>query len=78
MYLPPNSPDINPIEMTIAKLKTHLRAMAMRTINEIWKTINKTAISHITKKHKQTTHDVPSTSGPNPPCCGMSRWAGAA
>ena len=36
---PPYSPDLNPIEMAFAKLKAHLRAMAMRTIDQLWKAI---------------------------------------
>ena len=39
MFLPPYSPDLNPIEMAFAKLKAHLRAMGMRTIDELWKAI---------------------------------------
>ncbi len=39
MFLPPYSPDLNPIEMAFAKLKAHLRAMAMRTIDELCKAI---------------------------------------
>jgi len=39
LFLPPYSPDLNPIEMAFAKLKAHLRAMAMRTIDQLWKTI---------------------------------------
>jgi transposase len=39
LVLPPYSPDLNPIEMAFAKLKAHLRAMAMRTIDELWKAI---------------------------------------
>ena len=39
MFLPPYSPDLNPIEMAFAELKAHLRAMAMRTIDELWKAI---------------------------------------
>src|SRR3984957_3074715 len=39
IFLPPYSPDLNPIEMAFAKLKAHLRAMAMRTIDELWKAI---------------------------------------
>ena len=41
LFLPPYSPDLNPIEMAFAKLKAHLRAMAMRTIDELWKAIGK-------------------------------------
>ena len=39
LFLPPYSPDLNPIEMAFAKLKAHLRAKAIRTIDEIWKAI---------------------------------------
>ena len=35
MFLPPYSPDLNPIEMAFAKLKAHLRAMGMHTIDEL-------------------------------------------
>ena len=31
LYLPPYSPDFNPIEMAWSKLKTHLRSVAART-----------------------------------------------
>jgi transposase len=39
IFLPPYSPDLNPIEMAFAKLKAHLRARSMRTIDELWKAI---------------------------------------
>ena len=39
LFLPPYSPDLNPIEMAFAKLKAHLRAKAVRTIDELWKAI---------------------------------------
>lgn len=32
MYIPPYSPELNPIELAWAKLKTHLRAVKARTI----------------------------------------------
>lgn len=34
-YLPPYSPDLNPIEMAFAKLKAHLRQAAARTLPEL-------------------------------------------
>jgi transposase len=34
LFLPPYSPDLNPIEMAFAKLKAHLRAKAARTYDE--------------------------------------------
>jgi transposase len=39
LFLPPYSPDLNPIEMAFAKLKAHLRARAIRTIDALWKAI---------------------------------------
>ena len=39
LFLPPYSPDLNPIEMAFAKLKAHLRAKAVRTIDALWKAI---------------------------------------
>jgi transposase len=39
LFLPPYSPDLNPIEMAFSKLKAHLRAKAVRTIDELWKAI---------------------------------------
>jgi transposase len=34
-YLPPYSPDLNPIEMAFAKLKAHLRQAAARTWHQL-------------------------------------------
>ena len=39
LFLPPYSPDLNPIEMAFAKLKQHLRAKAIRTIDALWQAI---------------------------------------
>lgn len=39
LFLPPYSPDLNPIEMAFAKLKTHLRKEKARTIDQLWKAI---------------------------------------
>lgn len=36
LFLPPYSPDLNPIEMAFAKLKANLRAKAVRTIDALW------------------------------------------
>ena len=38
-YLPPYSPDLNPIEKAFAKLKALLRKIAARTITELWDAI---------------------------------------
>jgi transposase len=39
LFLPPYSPDLNPIEMAFSKLKAHLRKAAVRTIDKLWKAI---------------------------------------
>ena len=39
LYLPPYSPDLNPIEMVFAKLKAILRAIAARTVDDLWKAL---------------------------------------
>jgi transposase len=35
-YLPPYSPDLNPIERAFAKLKALLRKLAARTVESLW------------------------------------------
>ena len=39
LFLPPYSPDLNPIEMAFAKLKAHLRKANARTFTAIWQAI---------------------------------------
>ena len=39
LYLPPYSPDFNPIERAFAKMKALLRAAATRTIPDLWDAI---------------------------------------
>ena len=39
LFLPPYSPDLNPIEQVFAKLKTLLRKAAPRSIETTWKSI---------------------------------------
>lgn len=36
LYLPPYSPDLNPIELAFSKLKRLLRAAAERTVDGLW------------------------------------------
>jgi transposase len=42
LYLPPYSPDLNPIEMAFAKLKKLLRKAAARTRDSLWDAIAQT------------------------------------
>ena len=37
LFLPPYSPDLNPIEMIFSKLKHLLRSLACRTREALWK-----------------------------------------
>ena len=39
LFLPPDSPDFNPIEMAFSKLKALLRKAAARTIDELWSVV---------------------------------------
>jgi len=39
LYLPPYSPDYNPIEQVFSKLKTLLRRAAARTVDGLWSTM---------------------------------------
>jgi transposase len=41
LYLPPYSPDFNPIENAFSKLKTLLRKAAERTVEGLWTTIGR-------------------------------------
>jgi transposase len=38
-YLPPYSPDLNPIEQAFAKIKHWMRAAQKRTVDELWRHI---------------------------------------
>ena len=39
LFLPPYSPDLNPIELAFSKLKRLLRSAATRTVGALWETI---------------------------------------
>ena len=39
LYLPPYSPDLNPIELAFSKLKAHLRRIGARTFTDVFETI---------------------------------------
>ena len=40
-FLPPYSPDLNPIEMVFAKLKAQIRALAQKTVEGLWDALGK-------------------------------------
>lgn len=39
LFLPPYSPDLNPIEMAFSKLKALIRKIAARTYDQLWKAV---------------------------------------
>jgi transposase len=39
LFIPPYSPDLNPIEMAFSKVKALLRAKASRTAEALWKAL---------------------------------------
>ena len=39
LFLPPYSPDLNPIEMAFSKLKAHLRRLKARTLDDLWRAV---------------------------------------
>ena len=39
LFLPPYSPDLNPIEMAFSKLKAHLRRIGARTLDALWRAV---------------------------------------
>ena len=39
LFLPPYSPDLNPIEQVFAKLKHFMRAMRARTVEDTWRAV---------------------------------------
>ena len=57
LYLPPYSPDFNPIENAFAKLKALLRKAAERTVDGLWDTIGRSSIS-------SARRNAPTTSPP--------------
>ena len=45
VYLPPYSPDLNPIELVFSKLKWLLRSAAIRTVSDLWSFLGR-ALDH--------------------------------
>jgi len=41
LFLPPYSPDMNPIELAFSKLKAHIKRLAPRTVDALWKSAGK-------------------------------------
>ena len=57
-YLPPYSPDLNPIEQAFAKLKALLRTAARRTVDALWRAIGH-ALDAFSPQNAPTTSPTP-------------------
>jgi transposase len=60
-YLPPYSPDLNPIEQAFAKLKTHLRKANARSFDQV-----RAAIARLLKPHWNVEISSPTPAGYQP------------
>jgi transposase len=58
LYLPPYSPDLNPIEQAFAKLKALLRTAATRTVDALWHAIGQ-ALDAFSPANAPTTSPTP-------------------
>src|SRR5690349_24122192 len=47
LFIPPYSPDLNPIELAFSKLKARLRAKALRTADALWKALGTYAAASV-------------------------------
>jgi transposase len=57
LYLPPYSPDLNPIEMVFAKLKALLRKASERTVRKLWDRIGELLQEFTSQEcHNYLTH----------------------
>ena len=61
-YLPPYSPDLNPIEQAFAKLKALLRKAAERTVDGLWNAIGK-LLDLFPRPNAPTTSSTPAIHG---------------
>jgi hypothetical protein len=57
-YLPPYSPDLNPIEQAFAKLKALLRKAAKRSVESLWATIGRSCHA---SPHRNASTTSPTT-----------------
>lgn len=65
LYLPPYSPDLNPIEQMFAKLKALLRKAAARTREELWTAIG-SLLEAFSPTNAATTSRMPATRSTKP------------
>jgi transposase len=63
LFLPPYSPDLNPIELAFSKLKAHMKRLAPRTVDAVWKSAGK--ILELFSKQECANFFTASGYGPN-------------
>ena len=63
LFLPPYSPDLNPIELAFSKLKAHMKRLAPRTVDAVWKSAGK--ILELFSKQECANFFAASSYGPN-------------
>ena len=63
LFLPPYSPDLNPIELAFSKLKAHMKRLAPRTVDAVWKSAGK--ILELFSKQECANFFAASGYGPN-------------
>ena len=63
LFLPPYSPDLNPIELAFSKLKAHMKRLAARTVEALWKGVGE--ILELFSKQECTNFFAASGYGPN-------------
>ena len=63
LFLPPYSPDLNPIELAFSKLKAHMKRLAARTVDTLWKGVGE--ILELFSKQECANFFAASGYGPN-------------
>ena len=62
-FLPPYSPDMNPIELAFSKLKAHMKRLAIRTVDGLCKGVGE--ILKLFSKQQYSNFFAASGYGPN-------------
>ena len=71
LFLPPYSPDLNPIEMAFAKLKAHLRRIGARTIDALWRAIGDICALYFSARPAHAAGTIPSSLRSRHRVCGL-------
>jgi transposase len=72
LFIPPYSPDLNPIELAFSKLKSLLRAKAIRTVDALWKALGERQLQSQRVRQLLPPRRLFPVSPPGP--CRAPRW----